>query len=108
MRSHLNRTPSSPPLRNEVEATDNTDHSAKAPLGFVITLFAGLQVLCCALLVPLLAGASLAALLPSGRAIGAMAALVAFVSFVRYVWKRNAAGRARRNAPGLIGTGIKG
>lgn len=52
------------PLRNEVEETDRTDHAATAPMGFAVTLIAGLHVLCCGLLLPLLAGVSLTTILP--------------------------------------------
>ena len=79
------------PLRNEVEDTDQTDHAAKAPMGFTVTLIAGLHVLCCGLLLPLLAGVSLASLLPAGPAIGAIAALLGLVSFVWFVRKGSAA-----------------
>ena len=75
------------PLRNEVEETDQTDHAAKSPMGFTVTLIAGLHVLCCGLLLPLLAGVSLATILPSRPAIGAMAALLGMVGFVWYVRK---------------------
>lgn len=78
------------PLRNEVEETDKTDHAATAPVGFTVTLIAGLHVLCCGLLLPLIAGVSLATILPSRPAIGAIAALLGSVSFVWYVRKGRA------------------
>lgn len=77
-------------LRNEIEATDKTDHAAKAPMGFAVTLIAGLHVLCCGLLLPLLAGVSLVTILPSRPAVGAIAALLGIVGFVWYMRKGRA------------------
>ena len=70
--------------RNEVEATDATDHSATAPMGLVVFLIAALHVLCCGLLLPLLAGLSAGAIFSSWPAIGAMLALLAGVVLVRH------------------------
>jgi len=78
------------PLRNEVDETGQTDHAAKAPMGFAVTLIAGLHILCCGLLLPLLAGVSLATVLPSAPALGVIAALLGSVSFVWYVRKSRA------------------
>ena len=76
MRRHVNQKPAVPRLRNEVDATDKTDHSAKAPMGFVVTLIAGLHVLCCGLLLPLLTSVSLATIIESRPAAGAIIALL--------------------------------
>lgn len=78
------------PLRNEVEATDRIDHSAKAPMGFAVTLVAGLHVLCCGLLLPLLFGLSVAAVFDSWPAIGAIVALLASAGLVWHVRKKAA------------------
>ena len=86
------------PLRNEVEEADQTDHAAKPPMGFIVTLIAGLHVLCCGLLLPLLAGVSLASLLPARPAIGAIAALLGLVGFVWIVRKGRATCPANPNS----------
>ena len=85
------------PLRNEVDETDQTDHAAKAPMGFAVTLIAGLHVLCCGLLLPLLAGVSLATILPSRPAIGAIAVLLGILGFAWYVRKGRATCSASPN-----------
>lgn len=84
MRERVTRRSAAPPSRNEVEAIDATDHSAKAPMGLVIFLIAALHVLCCGLLLPLLAGLSAGAIFSSWPAIGAMFALLAGVMLVRH------------------------
>lgn len=76
MRRHVNQKPAVPRLRNEVDATDKTDHSAKAPMGSVVTLIAGLYVLCCGLLLPLLTSVSLATIFQSRPVTGAIVALL--------------------------------
>ena len=85
------------PLRNEVEETDRTDHAATAPMGFAVTLIAGLHVLCCGLLLPLLAGVSLTTILPLPPALGVIAALLGIVGFAWYVRKGRARCSARPN-----------
>lgn len=73
------------PPRNEVDATDATDHSAKAPMGLVVFLISALHVMCCGLLLPLLTGLSAAAIFSSWPAIGAMLALLSGVGLVRHL-----------------------
>lgn len=72
------------PLRNEVDATDHTDHAAEAPMGFAVVLIAGLHVLCCGLPLLLLSGVSLATIFPLWPVLGAVLALIGIVGFVRY------------------------
>ena len=85
------------PLRNEVEETDQTDHAAKPPMGFAVTLIAGLHVLCCGLLLPLITGVSLATILPSLPVIGAIAVLLGIVGFIWFVRKGSATCPANPN-----------
>ncbi len=66
-------------------------------MGFVVALVTGLHVLCCGLLLPLLAGVSLATILPSRPPIGAITALLGMVGFVWYVRKSRATCPARTN-----------
>lgn len=87
MRDISHREPSPPPLRNEVDATDNTDHAAEAPMGLAVTLIAGLHVLCCGLPLLLLSGVSLATIVPSWPVLGATLALLGIVGFVWYLRK---------------------
>ena len=105
MRERLIRRSAAPPLRNEVEATDSTDHSANAPMGSVIFLIAALHVLCCGLLLPLLTGLSAAAIFSSWPAIGAMLALLAGVMLIRHfsksrISRSDPSDRARLKQPG--------
>lgn len=79
------------PPRNEVDATDKTDHAAKAPMGFAVTLIAGLHVLCCGLPLLLLSGVSLAAIFPAWPVLGAILALLGIVGFIWYLRKGSAA-----------------
>lgn len=72
------------PPRNEVDATDHTDHAAEAPMGLAVMLIAGLHVLCCGLPLLLLSGMSLATIFPSWPALGAVLALLGVVRFIRY------------------------
>ena len=85
MPDRYNRKAVTPPLRNEVDATDNTDHAAEAPMGFAVMLIAGLHVLCCGLSLLLLSGVSLATILPSWPVLGGALALVGLVGFVWYL-----------------------
>lgn len=87
MRDRSNRKSAVPPLRNEVETTDNTDHAAEAPMGFAVMLVAGLHVLCCGLPLLLLSGVSLATIFPSWPGIGATLALPGIVGFIWYLRK---------------------
>lgn len=74
-----------PPLRNEVEVTDETDHAAAAPMGVVVAFLAGLHALCCGLPLLLLSGVSLATILPSWPVIGVMLALLGIVGVTRHL-----------------------
>ena len=70
-----------PPLRNEVEVTDKTDHAAGIPMGFVVALIGGLHVICCGLPLLLFSGVSLATIFPSWAVIGVGLALLGIVGF---------------------------
>lgn len=96
------------PPRNEVDETDKTDHAAKAPMGFAVTLIAGLHVLCCGLPLLLLSGVSLATIFPSWPVLGASLALLGIVGFIWYLRKGCAAcpGNPKRwPKPGSQNTG---
>lgn len=85
MRDGPNQKAATPPLRNEVYASDNTDHAAEAPMGFAVMLIAGLHVLCCGLPLLLLSGVSLATILPSWPMLGGALAVLGIVGFVWYL-----------------------
>ena len=74
-------------LRNEIEATDKTDHAAGVPMGVVVAFLAGLHALCCGLPLLLLSGTSLASILPSWPVIGVTVALLGIVGVGRYLRK---------------------
>lgn len=57
-------------LRNEVEASDLTDHSAEAPMTLTIVVLGTLHALCCGLPLLLLSGFSLNTLLPASPVTG--------------------------------------
>lgn len=84
------------PLRNEVNATDKTDHAAETPMGFAVMLIAGLHVLCCGLPLLLLSGVSLATISPSPLMLGVILALIGIVGFIRYRRKGCAACPAKQ------------
>ncbi|KGB55091.1 hypothetical protein FG91_01501 [Sphingopyxis sp. LC81] len=73
--------------RNEVDPSDNTDFSAKPPMGFTILLLSAFHVLCCGLPLLLLSGVSLATLFPSWPVIGGILAVLGVVAFVWYLRK---------------------
>lgn len=85
-------------LRNEVDPSDPTDHSADAPMGLTIVALSALHVLCCGLPLLLLSGVSLTALLPNSPMIGGFLALVGVAGFVWCRKKRGATcpGRSER------------
>lgn len=70
------------PPRNEVDATDTTDHAAKPPLGFAIVLIAGLHVLCCGVPLMLVSGVSLAAIFSYWPVMGAVLGLMTVGMFI--------------------------
>lgn len=78
-------------LRNEVEPSDLTDHSADAPLALPIVALSALHVLCCGLLPLLLSGVSIASIFPFSPMIGGFLALLGLAGFVWYRKKRGAA-----------------
>lgn len=73
--------------RNEVDASDVTDHAAKPPLVLTVGLIAGLHLLCCGQPLLLLSGLSLATLVPSRPVIGTILALLGLVGFAWYLRK---------------------
>lgn len=85
MRDRPVRNAAKPPLRNEVDATENIDHAAEAPMGFAVMLIAGVHVLCCGLPLLLLSGVALATVLPSWPELGGTIALLVIVGFVWYL-----------------------
>lgn len=78
-------------LRNEVDDSDPTDHSARAPMGLTIAFMGALHALCCGLPLLLLSGVSLTTLLPISSMTGGILALLALASFVWHRKKSNAA-----------------
>lgn len=84
MRDRFHGKSAAPQLRNEVEVTDNTDHAAEAPMGFAVTLIAGLHVLCCGLPLLMLSGVSLATIFPSWPLVGGALAFLGLLGFIWY------------------------
>lgn len=76
-------------LRNEVDPSDPTDHSAKAPMALTIVTLSALHVLCCGLLPLLLSGGLIATILPISPMIGGILALLGLAGFV---WHRKKGG----------------
>ncbi len=74
--------PKPPPLQKVGASDINTDRVAEAPIGFAVTLIAGLHVLCCGLPLLLLSGVSLATISPSWSVLGATLALLGSVGSV--------------------------
>lgn len=72
-------------LRNELDPSDQTDHSAKPPMAVVVVALAGLHLLCCGLPLLLLSGLSLTAIVPRFPVIGAILAVLGLVGFVWYL-----------------------
>lgn len=80
--------------RNEVEATDSTDHAAKPPMGFAIALIAGLHALCCGIPLLLVSGVSLAAIFAYWPIIGAG---LGFVTAGMFIWRKVSPNTGKRN-----------
>lgn len=76
-------------LRNEVDSSDPTDHSAKAPMALTMVALSALYVLCCGLLPLLLSGGVLATILPVSPLVGGIIALLGLAGFV---WHRKKGG----------------
>jgi predicted Rdx family selenoprotein len=76
-------------LRNEVDPSDLTDHSAKPPMALTIIVLGTLHALCCGLPLLVLSGVSLTTIFPTSPMIGGGLALIGLVVFV---WHRKKAG----------------
>lgn len=77
-------------LRNEVDLSDPTDHSANAPMALTIVVLSVLHALCCGLPLLFLSGVSLTTILPTSPMIGGILALLGLAGFVWHRKKRAA------------------
>ena len=71
-------------LRNEVDPSDPTDHSAKAPMALTIIALGTLHALCCGLPLLLLSGVSLTTIFPASPLVGGTLALFGLAGIVWY------------------------
>lgn len=82
-------------LRNEVDSSDLTDHSAKAPLALSIVALSALHVLCCGVVPLLLSGITAATILSFPPLVGGIIVLLGSAGLVWRLKKRRPACSAR-------------
>lgn len=82
-------------LRNEVDSSDQTDHSAEAPLALSIVVLSALHVMCCGVVPLLLSGVTAATILSFSPLVGGIIVLLGSTGFVWHVKKRGAARSVR-------------